>query len=123
MKTLIITAMIATVALTGCGDSKEVKAEKAAKIAAQKIEDKRKGFHCLSGWDGSHRGVEKYLKANLRDPDSYQHNKTIITSVKDGKHTLITTYRAKNGFGGYVGGGIVAEIDNETCQATIIAQD
>jgi hypothetical protein len=119
MKTaVILTAVITALSLSACGKSE---AEKAAEIA-QKAENKRKGFHCLSAYDGAHNGVERWLKNNLRDPDSYKHVETKIAPVKDGKHILITSYRAKNGFGGYVGGVVLAEVNHETCQATIISQ-
>lgn len=122
MKRFLIALMIA-VGLTACGDSAEVKAKKAEVAAAISAADKQAGFHCLSSWDGSHRGVENWLKKHLRDPDSYQHVETKISPNKDGQHTLFTTYRAKNGFGGYVGGTVIATVDNETCQATIIVNN
>ena len=66
-------------------------------------EDREKGFHCLSGWDGSHRNFERMLKNRLKDPDSYEHIETRVTRKgSDGLHTLYTKYRAKNSFGGYV---------------------
>jgi uncharacterized lipoprotein NlpE involved in copper resistance len=121
MKATILTAMIATLVLTGCGDSKEVKAQKAAEIAAQKAEDQRRGFHCLSSWDGSHRATVNYIKENLRDPDSYQHIKTSITPAdKEGNHILIMQYRAKNGFGGYVPGSVMVTVKNEDCSGKLI---
>ena len=89
--------------------------------AAQKAEDTRKGFHCLSSYNGAHRGVEKYVKENLRDPASYGHIETKITPVSEkGEHVLIMKYRAKNGFGGMNVESIVATVKNETCQATIM---
>ncbi len=95
-------------------------ADQAAK-AAQKAEDTRKGFHCLDTFNGSHRGVEKYVKANLRDPDSYDHIETRISPVSNkGEHVLIMKYRAKNGFGGMNVESLVATVKNETCQATIM---
>jgi len=97
----------------------EHEAKKNAPPTAEQLENKRKGFHCLSGWNGAHYGVEQYVKKHLRDPDSYQHDETRISPVKDGEHTLLMTYRAKNGFGGYVPGVVVATVNNETCQAII----
>ena len=117
-KTLLLT-LIVTVGLTACGKSDAEKQADAQAFAIKKAEDTRKGFHCLSGWNGSHYAIEQYVKKNLRDPDSYQHNETLITPVKDGIHTLIMTYRAKNGFGGYVPGMVIATVNNETCKATI----
>lgn len=130
-KFLAVTAVIGLI-MVGCSESEQEKAhkksvkeaaEKTRKelIAAEAAEKSQKGFHCLSSWDGTHSGVEKYIKNNLRDPDSYQHIGTRITPVKDGIHTLISTYRAKNGFGGYVNGNLIAEISNATCRATVIA--
>ncbi len=57
-----------------------------------------KGF---SSWDGSHKQLEKFIKQNMHDPDSYEHVKT--TYIDTGKALIIeTTYRGKNGFGGLV---------------------
>ena len=124
----LILALIVTVGLTACGKSdaeKQVEAQaKAAKAQAdaiQQVEDTRKGFHCLSGWNGSHNGVERYVKANLRDPDSYNHIETRITPVNDkGEHVLVMKYRAKNGFGGMNVESLVATVKNESCKATIM---
>jgi hypothetical protein len=94
-------------------------AERKAKVAAEEIR-KRKGFHCLSSWDGSHRSVNKYVEKNLRDPDSFDHIETRITPVdKNGEHKLIMSYRAKNGFGGLTTGITVATIQNSDCSAVI----
>lgn len=89
--------------------------------AKEKADYRKNGFHCLSGWDGSHRGVEQWLKANLRDPDSYQHINTRITPVDNGKHALVSSYRAKNGFGGYTNGVVIAEVDTDDCRAKIVS--
>ena len=75
---------------------KEKRAEELMEAA-----NRRKGFHCLSAWDGSHRGVKQYVENNMRDPDSFEHIETSITPVDQaGKHTLLMKYRARNGFGG-----------------------
>ena len=51
----------------------------------------------FSGWDGSHTEFSKYLKNRLKNPDSYDHVKTLY--VDKGDHILIeTTYRATNSF-------------------------
>lgn len=104
---------------------KEKEAEREIE-AEQKIEkdkeNKRKGFHCLSSWSGSHPAVKKYVEDNMRDPDSFEHIETKITPVNDkGLHTLVMKYRAKNEFGGMNVGSAVATIDNESCNATIIS--
>jgi hypothetical protein len=96
-------------------------AAEAQALAAQKAEDTRKGFHCLSSYNGSHRGVVKYVKENLRDPDSYDHIETRITPIsKEGEHVLVMKYRAKNGFGGMNVESVIATVKNDSCQATIM---
>ena len=104
--------------------AKAAKAKKAAAEAAAKAvadaEKRRKGFHCLSGWDGSHREVKKYVEKRMRDPDSFEHIETRITPVNaKGEHALIMKYRAKNGFGGMTVGVAVATINNANCAATV----
>lgn len=55
-----------------------------------------------SAWDGSFYPVEKYLKANLKDPDSYEHVESIGPTA-DGQYWRVRSkYRAKNSFGALV---------------------
>lgn len=63
---------------------------------------------CFSAWDGSHRKLEQLVKAALNDPDSYEHE---TTTYRDTGSTLIVrmVYRARNAFGGYVRGSVLAE--------------
>lgn len=94
----------------------------AAAVARKEAEKKRKGFHCLSSWDGSHRAVKKYTEERMRDPDSFEHIETRITPVNEnGKHTLLMTYRARNGFGGMTVGEVMATIRNSDCSATVLS--
>ena len=84
-------------------------------------ENKRKGFHCLSSWDGSHRTVKNWTVENLKDPESFDHIETKVTPVNDkGEHTLIMKYRARNGFGGMSIGSVVATYKTD-CSATIVS--
>jgi len=48
-------------------------AKEVANKAEKERENKRKGLHCLSGWDGSHKGVNRYVAKNIRDHDSFKH--------------------------------------------------
>jgi hypothetical protein len=103
--------------------AKEAAAEAAAKraeeerVAAKKAEEKRKGFHCLSAWDGSYGDLEDYVKERLRDPESFEDIETRISPVSDtGTHTVIMKYRARNGFGGMNVSYATAEITNDKCQ-------
>jgi hypothetical protein len=88
---------------------------------AEKLEDQQKGFHCLSAWGGSNRSLVDQIKRQLRNPDSFEHDETRITPEKDGKHTAYMKYRARNGFGGMNVATAVAEVDHNTCEATIIS--
>ncbi len=98
-------------------EAAEVAAEAAAEAAKR-----RKGFHCLSGWDGSHREVKNYTEQRMRDPGSFEHIETRITPVNaNGEHTLIMKYSAKNGFGGTTVGIVTATIRNAGCSATILS--
>lgn len=55
-----------------------------------------------SEWDGSVRQVEKYLKKNLKDPDSYESIEwSRVAKVGEG-YMVRAKYRAKNSFGGFV---------------------
>lgn len=93
-------------------------------LEAKRIADENAGYHCLSPWDGSHSALVESVKGTLRDPSSFEHDKTIIAPVDDnGKHTLIMRYRAKNGFGGMTQGYAQAEIDNSTCSHKLIAAE
>lgn len=88
---------------------------------AEATEERRKGFHCLSGWDGSHRGVVTALKENLRNPDSFEHAETRLTPVNDkGSHLLIMKYRAENGFGGMNVESATAVVKNSDCSFEIV---
>lgn len=61
------------------------------------------------------------MKASLRDPDSLKHVETRISKEKDGGHSLIMQYRARNGFGGMTVGTAVATVDNKTCTGEVLA--
>ena len=91
------------------------------KAAAKKAEDKKKGFHCLSSWDGSHSAFKREVKSQMRDPDSFEHIKTRVTPVSDGTHTAIMEYRARNGFGGMTIGQAIATYRNSSCGHTVIS--
>ena len=97
----------------------ELEAEQERERAEGK-EEKRKGFHCLSGWDGSHRALKNYVTDNMNDPDSFEHVSTKIGPVnQSGEHYLVMTYRGSNAFGGLVLNSISATVKNNDCSATI----
>ena len=93
------------------------------KVAARAAEDRRNGFHCLSPWDGSSRQAKEALRGSLRDPNSLEVVETKIAPVKDGVHSLVMTYRARNGFGGMNVGRALFSVNHETCAATLLANE
>ncbi len=69
--------------------------------STEDAENRRKGFHCLNAWDGSHGEVVTLVKGSLRDPGSFEHISTKVTPANEmGLHTFFMEYRARNGFGG-----------------------
>lgn len=89
--------------------------------ATKSAEERQKGFHCLSPWDGSNRSFVSKVKDQLRDPDSFAHDETKITprDVK-GQHMLTMRYRARNGFGGMNVATAMGIVDGQTCEASVI---
>ncbi|GMM92246.1 hypothetical protein [Qipengyuania sp. MTN3-11] len=88
-----------------------------AKAAA---EDRKAGFHCLSGWDGSNRDFVRQVIISIRNPDSFEHVETSIYPNDDGEHGAWMTFRAENGFGGMNVERLYARIDHQTCEARVI---
>ena len=122
---LAIIVIFGVIAIAGGGGGSTGNSSDAAteQSAAQKVaDDRRKGFHCLSAWDGSLRGLVDSVKKSLRNPDSFQHVETKITPVDDkGYHMLLMEYRAQNGFGGMIVGKVAARVKSEDCSFTVIA--
>ena len=81
----------------------------------QMTEEKRKGLHCLSSWDGSNRSVVTNVKYKMKDPKSFDHISTSITPVSNGQHTVIMSYRGRNGFGGMVVETEYTTVSNSSC--------
>jgi len=95
-----------------------------AQAKADREEEERKGFHCLSAWDGSYPDLERYVEDRLVDPDSYEHIKTLISPVSDiGTHNVSMQFRARNGFGGMTIGSASAVITQEDCKIVTASID
>ena len=75
-------------------------------IQEKKILDKieKKGYVKVenSAWDGSVSQVKKYLRSNLKDPDSYESIEWGNVVKTDNGYMVRHKYRAKNSFGGYM---------------------
>ncbi|MDE8651468.1 hypothetical protein PYV00_07005 [Novosphingobium sp. H3SJ31-1] len=105
-------------------------ASKQAEINARKLveherqaaenEQRNKGLHCLSKWDGSNRSTVRQVKEMLREPSSFEHVETAIYPNDNGEHGLWMKYRARNGFGGMNVESIYARVDHETCEARVL---
>jgi hypothetical protein len=78
----------------------------------EQIEQEKIEVH-FSSWDGSHRELVSQLKANLKDPDSFEHIETTY-KVQGDSIWVFMNYRAKNSFGGYVVEGITAITDKNS---------
>lgn len=90
--------------------------------AAAAAEERRKGFHCLSVWDGSNRDLVAQIKRRLNDDDSFEHVDTTITPVNAaGSHILKMEFRAANAFGAKMLLSAWARINPADCKAEIIS--
>lgn len=69
-------------------------------------------LECLDKWN---RHLKQHTKEIIRDPGSFKPINTTIISLKDGYHTIIMNYRAKNGYGGMSSGSTGAHIKLSNC--------
>ena len=108
-------------AMQSCSAEPEKTAQE-LELEAEEAERRRfAGLHCLSGWDGSNADLVRRVKLTLRDPDSFEHAKTIIRELNpDGEHPIIMRYRARNGFGGITIGYARGVVSNATCDARVL---
>jgi hypothetical protein len=93
-------------------------AEQRQRAAAQRKERIEAQF---SGWDGSHRNLEKIIKKSMHNPDSYKHTETVYWDRGD--HLVVkTTYRGTNAFGGVVTNWTMARVDLDGTVTEIVGQ-
>jgi hypothetical protein len=85
---------------------------KTQEAAAQKAAMESKLAGQFSGFDGSHRNVEAFIKSQLKDPSSYEHVETRYT-VNTNTITVYTKYRARNSFNAVVTETRIATVDSE----------
>lgn len=82
---------------------------------------RRRGFHCLSAWDGNHDGLEALIRDQLNDPGSMETHNTFIAPLDEtGFHAIRLEFSAKNAFGGRVRHTAWGFIDHKTCEAVLI---
>jgi hypothetical protein len=88
----------------GCGGGGSSSSSSSPDSPKGKIEQQ------FSKWDGSHIKLERWVKENMNDPDSYEHVKT--TYAENGTTiSVIMEFRGKNAFGGVVKNSAIAEVD------------
>ena len=76
----------------------------------------------FSSWDGSHPGLERLIKKNMNDPDSYEHVETRFRD--DGDYIfVITKFRGANAFGGKVVNTVSAKVDFNGNVIEIVSQE
>lgn len=83
---------------------------------AKDAKERVAGFHCVGGMDGSSFRFINAVKAQLRDPASFEHVETGIRHEEDGKHYILMTFRSRNGFGGMNVSSARGYVDHATCE-------
>ena len=78
-------------------------------------EEVRKGFHCLSFWDGSSGIFKDAVKEHLNDPNSLEEIETRIAPVENDRHFILMDFTAKNRFGGRIRHTAYGYLNAETC--------
>jgi hypothetical protein len=63
------------------------------------------------------------VKAQLRDPSSFEHVESRIMPNVNGKHRVVMKYRARNGFGGVNVAYAIGSVDHATCEAELITAE
>lgn len=76
----------------------------------------------FSGWNGAHINLERFIKDNMNDPDSYKHVETRYWE-KETYLVVETKFRGKNGFGGVVLNSVTAQVDFNGNVIAIIEQE
>ena len=75
----------------------------------------------FSLWNGSHRGLTRFIKNAMNDPRSYEHVET--SYIDKGDYLKVkTTFRGKNMLGGIVKNWIWAKVDLEGNVVEVISQ-
>lgn len=94
-------------------EEKLVREQEDARVASEAKKERQKKVEAqFSAFDGSNRGVERYIKEHMNDPDSYEHVSTRF--VDKGTYiAVMTQFRGKNAFGGKVLSNAVAKVDFE----------
>ena len=79
------------------------------------------GMRCRSSLDGSNPSVVEQVKARIADPRSFGHITTTLWPQPDGGEQVTMMFRTGNGRGESIVREARANVDPETCQATLIS--
>lgn len=97
-KSVVFVPLFILACLFGGSNTPDLNAAEGQK-EAETITEQEKFNRCFSAWDGSNKDLVQRVKANLRDPSSFEHIETRFVKINGGLQ-LTMFYRAKNGFGG-----------------------
>lgn len=64
----------------------------------------------------------KTIESVLNDPDSFDHDETLVAPVVDGRHQFTMRYRARNAFGALVVGVAKGSYGHHDCDDVDITQ-
>lgn len=88
----------------------------------KKLEKENKINAQFSEWDGSHYNLNRLIKQNMKDADSFKHVETVYQSYED--YLIIkTTYKGTNSFGGVVTNSITVKSDLDGNILEVISQN
>ncbi len=100
---------------------KELKAQKETKSQSQENASNDYIRNSFSSWDGSHTGLERFIKKKMNDPSSYEHIETRY--IDKGDHMIVnTSFRGKNKFGALVKNTVVAKTDLDGNVINVLSQ-
>ena len=108
------TIIIGIIVLANLGDDKETKTDTVSETETHESPQKTREERIKSqfnSWNGAHYNLEKYIKANMNDADSYEHVETRYI-VQEGNILYVETkFRGNNAFGAKVIQVVKARVD------------
>lgn len=77
----------------------------------------------LTGLNNQAMTFAGLVKAQLRNPDSFEHVRTVPGPVADGRFPVTMTYRATNGFGAVDTAIALGEVRVDDCAARVLTPE
>lgn len=101
-------------------DATAEKSRYAAEAKQRSATSKADGSYCSGVWDGSNSSLVQEVQAELRDPNSFEHENSWFSPPDDrGLVKVKMIFRSKNGFGGYEKGEAIGWVEQEGCKAVL----